>query len=320
MNMPEQKLPVAMLEKPFVIWGFRDMSHTHGYIHANFYRVLKRNHATVHWLDDTPQNLSKIPNGSIVLTVNIACNYLIPTPKNMYIAHNCHDSETFKEFRKNHPDRMIDWTFTQSGSVGTRASDGSIALFNIDTRVLSQPYGTPFSTREFKPFSDRDIRSQSIENHIGSVWNDEMGRGNAEDIEELSAVLHPYGIKLRRVELGKLARTQIGQMLEKRLIKESAIGISVHSKFQVSNGYLACRLFKSVSLGRVPVTNQTSFRSIFGENMVGDVDINNIVAHFMSLGTEERRTMSRLSQSQLANYTYEAGLRRMEMALKGQWA
>jgi hypothetical protein len=98
MNVPEQKLPVAMQERPFVIWGFRDMSHTHGYIHANFYRVLKRNHATVHWLDDTPQNLSKIPNGSIVLTVNIACNYLIPTPKNMYIAHNCHDSETFKEF------------------------------------------------------------------------------------------------------------------------------------------------------------------------------------------------------------------------------
>ncbi len=313
------RLPDLFLTRPFVIWGFRDMSHTHGYIHANFFRVLKRNNVNVLWFDDEPQNISKIPDGSIVLTVNIASKHLIPTPKNLYIAHNCHESETFEEFRRNYSDRMIDWTFTQSGSTGTPAKDGSIALFNLNTRVLSQPYGTPIPINRFKPFRDQSRERLLTENHIGSVWNDELGRGNAEDIQQLSKILHSYGIRVRRVELGVFARTKLGQQLEIRLIRKSAIGISVHSRFQVSNGYLACRLFKSVSLGRVPVTNQLAFKSIFGDNMVGHNNIDNLVHHFMELGSEERKRMSQQSQAGLANYTYEAGLRRMALALTGHW-
>lgn len=319
MNHLQQSIPNLFLTRPFVIWGFRNMGHTHGYIHANFYRVLKRNNVKVYWFDDEPDNLQRIPVGSIVLTVNIASKYLIPTPRNLYIAHNCHESETFKEFRLSHPDRMIDWTFTQSGVSGSPAKDGSIALFDLDTRVLSQPYGTPIPIHEFRPFRGHTPKRNGIENHIGSVWNDDLGRGNAEDMKELSDVLRHYGIKLRRIELGILARTQVGQQLEMKLIRESSLAISVHSKFQVSNGYLACRLFKSVSLGRVPVTNQTAFKSIFGENMVGNENIKNLVHQFMELENKELEVMSQQSQAKLANYTYEAGLRRMELALSGGW-
>jgi hypothetical protein len=319
MEKVQQNLSRFIAERTFVIWGITELEHTHGYIHANFFRVMKRNYVNVLWLEDKATNLHKIPKGSIVLFVNIAANQLEFFKENYYIGHNSQEIIKFQTYIVQFPGHGINWSFTTRESNGVTDSSGSIAVFNEEKTTLFQPYGTPVDSKSFlEPISSRN-QPGGIENLIGSVWNDERNRGNAEIIAEYASALKNRNLKIRRIELGKLARFNFSEKIEKKLVRDSAVGASIHSNYQISDGYLACRLFKSVSYGRAPVTNQNAFEVIFHENFIYSPDADHLIDGFLSLNFRDKKEMILLAQESLKQYTYEAGLNRLVRALRKEW-
>jgi hypothetical protein len=95
MEVVSQELSGFIRERSFVIWGITALQHTHGYIHANFFRVLKRNEIKVLWLENDAKNMSQIPKGSIILFVDIMSSNLKFIKENFYIGHNSQKMENY---------------------------------------------------------------------------------------------------------------------------------------------------------------------------------------------------------------------------------
>jgi hypothetical protein len=319
MDKAKQQLSRFITERTFVIWGITELQHTHGYIHANFFRVLKRNEVSVLWLEDHERNLAKIPKGSIVLFVDIAARELKFSMENYYIGHNSQKMLEFQSFILQHPGKALNWSFTTNAAIGLSDAAGSIAKFDDVNTRLFQPYGTPLPNRSFVQQIETNTDRNRIENLIGSVWNDGRNQGNAEIINNFALALKSRNMKIRRIELGKLAKFRFSEKIEKKLVLNSAIGASIHSNYQISDGYLACRLFKSVSYGRVPVTNQNAFNGIFKEGFVYSQDVDEMIDSYLSLSPVAKRDMTFQAQRSLKQYTYEAGLNRLVRALRREW-
>jgi len=319
MQTLSQELSGFIRERTFVIWGITALQHTHGYIHANFFRVMKRNKVNVLWLEDEAKNLSNIPKGSIVLFVDIMASHLEFISENFYIGHNSQKMSDFQDFIAEYPGHGLNWSFTSKSATGLIDSMGSIAKFDTTQTRIFQPYGTPIPRESFQKPTKNEGFNKSIENLIGSVWNDDRNQGNAETIAEYANALKTRNLGIRRIELGKLARYKFSEKLEKHLISQSVIAASIHSNYQIKDEYLACRLFKSVSYGRVPVTNQNAFDKIFDYNLVVSSDAEEMIDSYLSLGFMKKFNMALTAQESIYKYTYEAGINRLIRALRQEW-
>jgi len=319
MLIPSQQISGFIRERTFVIWGITKVQHTHGYIHANFFRVLKRNHVDVLWLEDNVNNIPLIPKGSVILFLEIMANSLTFNSENYYIGHNSQKMKDFQDFILQYPGHGLNWSFTTKAATGQTDEAGSISKFDTASTRLFQPYGTPVASKSFAMPINSASNKKRIENLIGSVWNDERNRGNTEIIAEFAKVLKKRNMKIRRIELGKLARFKFSEKLEKKLVRDSIIGASIHSNHQIDIEYLACRLFKAVSYGRLPVTNQNAFMNVFEKNLIVSQDMEEMINSYFSLSQSDKLEMTLQAQQSLNQYTYEAGLNRLVRALRKEW-
>jgi len=319
MLIPSQQISGFIRERTFVIWGITALQHTHGYIHANFFRVLKRNYVDVLWLKDNVKNISLIPKNSVVLFVDLTAKDLTFTKDNYYIGHNSEKIKEFQDFIMQYPGHGLNWSFTTKAATGQVDEAGSISKFDAVSTRLFQPYGTPVASKSFAKPINFASNEKRIENLIGSVWNNERNEGNSEIIADFAKVLKNRNMKIRRIELGKLARFKFSEKLEKKLVRDSIFGASIHSNHQINIEYLACRLFKAVSYGRLPVTNQNAFMNIFEKNFIVSQDMEEMIDTYFSLSQSDKLEMTLQAQRSLNQYTYEAGLNRLVRALRKEW-
>ncbi len=304
--------------RSFFIWGLNDFSHSHSYIHANFFNVLKRNRIKVEWLENRVSNNERVKPNSIVLFVNHDSQNLRFLSNRFYIGHNCHEVGPFQDFLKAFPERALNYLFHSNEVTGKKDPSGSIAKYDATIRTISQPYGTPLDEIQFN--SDPiTVTSKGIENWVGSVWQDEKGGGNLTLLSDFSKEIGKHEVKLRAIELGFLARTKINVFLERKLIRESFLAASLHTKHQVESDYLACRAFKAISFGRVLHTNQEAFHQIFFDSVNASKDLKTLIEKALEFSPQESKTMHKNSLEILRNYTYEKGIYRLISALDGEW-
>lgn len=301
--------------KKFVIWGLNKFEHTHSYIHLNLYKTLKRNGGNVTWVADEEKNNILLEKDTIVIFVNIAANNLKFFKNVCYVGHNTFKDSKFQEMQNSN--KFLHWHISTYMDTGIYDPKGSIAKFDPINAVLFQPYGTPINkTSSFK----KPNRSAKYENHVGSVWNDDLNRGNSIVIREFAQSLSHHGIQLRAIEFGKLSTLKmISDRLERHLVSSSFIGSAIHSPHQVEEGNLACRYFKAISFGRLPLTNQSRFRQIFGESIPVFSDLSQGVEYFLSSSPRELEAIHRNISQQINLYSYESLLSRIYAALTGSW-
>jgi hypothetical protein len=246
-------------------------------------------------------------------------NSLTFDSKNYYIGHNSQKMKEFQDFIMQYPGHGLNWSFTTKAATGQVDEAGSISKFDAVSTRLFQPYGTPVASKSFAKPINFGSNEKRIENLIGSVWNNERNEGNSEIIADFAKVLKNRNTKIRRIELGKLARFKFSEKLEKKLVRDSIIGASIHSNHQIDIEYLACRLFKAVSYGRLPVTNQNAFMNIFEKNFIVSQDMEEMIDSYFFLSQKDKLEMTLQAQQSLNQYTYEAGLNRLVRALRKEW-
>jgi hypothetical protein len=306
-----------LFESQVVIWGLKSQHHSHRFIHANFFKSLKYQGVDVLWLDDLPDQQSKIKDGATIIGVDVASTYLPISTRYRYVAHNLEHVKKFAEFENVNPHHVLRLqTFTKSAT-GSSDPEGSIAKYDESNRTLFQPWGTPIPESEWtRPESNR-IHFKT-ENWVGSIWNDALGQGNMDQIAAYKIALANYGFKFKRYGMNRITRRGLSERTATRLVRISPIGAAIHGGWQVQNQLYACRLFKAVSAGVAPVTNQNA-QPIFQDTAISDPDMMRLVEASYKENKTSKIERAYAAQKYLKLYTYEKAFERMDRAYSDEW-
>lgn len=301
-------------DRMVVIWGLRRFNHTHSYIHANYYRVLKRNGIKVLWLDDTEQNRKLVPDRAILICVSLEIDFIPFRSDLTYFAHNLTEDQKPLFVAQ----QVLFYENYKNSAVGIPYETAGMSVFLPSERLLAQPYGTPVAKNDSitsSPITNRERR----ENWVGSIWNDAGNRGNQAVIQTYTNLLYGQGVSFRQIEFGKLAKTPIASKLEAKFVTDSIFGASIHSEHQIMESNIVCRFFKSISFGKVPTTNQVNAEKYFPNSIVADLDLEIMLDMRLKLTQNGCNKKLALAQEQLKQYTYEAGFNRMALAINADW-
>ena len=302
-------------DRTVVIWGLRRFTHTHSYIHANYYRVLKRNGIKVLWLDDTERNQKLVPDRAILICVSLEIDFIPFRSDITYFAHNLTEDQK----RLFVAQKVLFYENFKNSSVGIPYDTARMSVFQPTERLLAQPYGTPVAQNDWitsSPITGRE----KCENWVGSIWNDAGNRGNQAVIQTYTNLLYGQGVSFRQIEFGKLAKTPIASRLEAKFVTDSVFGASIHSEHQILESNIVCRFFKSISFGKVPTTNQVNAEKYFPNSIVADIDLEIMLEMRLKLTQNACDKKLALAQEHLKQYTYEAGFNRMALAINEDWS
>jgi len=289
--------------KRVVIWGLRTQFDTFRYINRHFYDTLGKLGVSRLWLDDDPANQHFIESGDLVLAVGIAGKHLVAKEGVDYCLHNFEPSDGIH--RRVAPQNSIVL------QVYTHAADNAgdnwdeATVFDRASRTLYQPWGTDLLVEEFKgPSYSRN----PVVFWVGSIWNNELNQGNADEIAQLKRVLRD-----RRYAFVHLRR--IPNWMNVLAVRHSRVAPAIGGRWQAENGYLPCRMFKNISYGQLGITNVQKFSDLLGDSYVAGVSIEELIDNALSLSRSDYRALVMAQQERIRNHTYREKLENICKAL-----
>lgn len=295
-----------------VIWGLRNVSHTHRYIHKGFYETFVRLGFDCHWVDDQASANELLTPDTVVITVNLACEKLQYRADVKYILHNVER----EEFRNRNNVLMLQVLTTDSTG---EAIDGTVALYNKEQRTLYQPWGIP---SEPEDWLSPNPNPGKTEFWVGSVWNNPENQGNLVTIADYSAALEARGYRFKKANKMKLGvpaflggkgvwlANSISDDDAAALIYKSPFGAAVVGEWQKEHGYVPCRLFKNVAAGHIPSSN-ADFTSIFQSTFVGNTSYSEMINTLEGVSVKDRVSLVGEAQREMGPYTYSKAIERL---------
>jgi len=258
-----------------IIWGYPLHSHTHSYIHAAFYKAFTHLEYETYWFHDQeyPENFDW--NDCIFWTEGFADKNIPLNKTSTYFVHVCPDParyihagvKKFIDVRYNHlwhKDHVYDYTLDKSkvAKVGPccylqEKKDRRVQVLNDYHQYWIEDYDKFYVTwatnylpeefnfddikyqRENKIYFSGNISSQGrCENY--STFKPFIDECSLNDIEFIHN--DPFSNPLTENEV--ILRT-----------KKSILGVDIRGPEHIRNGYVPCRVFKSISWGHLGTTN-----------------------------------------------------------------
>jgi len=254
-----------------VVWGLREYSvETQRYVHSHMHTTMKKIGFKVLWCDNKLENNKFIPNGSLVLSTNQCCDKLEYDKSNWYVLFNTLDHiENCRNYLKL---RVYGCMEAEKDCV----SFDETTLFHKKNRMLYQAFGTNLFPEEFQsPIFNTGNRL----NWVGSVWNDANNHGNLSTIRRLEKVLQKHNIKFR-------SYSELSDEDNIVKIRESRLAPAIGGEFQTIS-MMPCRIWKNISYGHMCVTNLQKARDVFGEDVLCNRNIEELIETALSIGRKE---------------------------------
>lgn len=192
-------------------------------------------------------------------------------------------------------------------------------LWDNSTRTLYQPWGVPTAPNSW---NEAIFPTGKTEFWVGSIWDNELGQGNINEIRDYRIAMKDFGINFKQAGgvgfalprrlggAGIFTAKGVSERQALQLVQKSPIGASIVGKWQKDKHYVPCRIFKNVAAGHLPVSN-SNFHEIFGESMVYSDDYHDLVSKVRSVSEQDKRAMVKAAQKAMEPYTYEEALLRM---------
>jgi hypothetical protein len=271
-----------------LIWGLKDVFHTHRYIHKAFYRTARKLALPVIWCDDSELCQKYMKEHSLVIALGSYVKHLPFLENVFYCIHNPKKELpvivtkdkflSLKVFRGHSPDykNFVSWDFE--------------TFFNNDDRTLVQSWGTDLFPWEFyKPVFP--LESKQF-NWVGSIWNP-----NKHILEELK--IH---LKKRGIEFCHFQRTTQEENIE--LIRKSRLAPAIGNTDQIKSGYIPCRFYKNISYGQFAFTNIPALQNTFSDCLVPGDTIAELVDNTLKLKEKEYLALIIKQQQAIKRQTY----------------
>jgi hypothetical protein len=251
-----------------IIWGHPLGSHTHSYIHGSFYKAFKSMGYDSIWTNN-PRDLDGLDLRSSLFLTESQEDHNIPLIKGAhYILHNT-DSRKYLDAGCKAINIQVICKKTYNFTENTEIIN-SYTFFEPSSSIgcLYLPWATDLLPEE--------INLDSAKNNSPGecVWVGTYGGGS--DLFENGSQLDPFfqrcrqnGIKVNQINPWG---NPVSFEENRRLVNGSYLSPSIQGKWQVSVGYLPCRIFKNISYGHMGYTNSDSVNEIFNGEVIYDSD------------------------------------------------
>ena len=272
-----------MNSKPtIIIYGHKLHSHTHSYIHLNYFNAFKHLGHNVIWADKNDDlgnlNLDK----AVFLTEGCVDNNIPLVKSAKYILHHCNIEKyknegcayiQLRNYEHSHQsivksyDKINEWTY-----------------FDFQSKTLFQPWGTDLLPHEITSDSYPYDPAKNIVYYVGSVGPDLMNTvekfaaecSNKNLIFQNICTSHveykykqsvfAYQVRRGLKKIDKLffkPRSPISDAMARTFVTQSLVSPDFRNSHHIQVGYIPCRIFKNISYGTLPGTNSLLVNSFF---------------------------------------------------------
>ncbi len=270
--MPKEKtLPFSKI----VVWGHKLghplTSNTFSFIHEEWVRTFRYLGYEVWWLSDQDNITGMDFSNSLFLTEGQVDSNIPIRSDCKYVLHNCLDlQEKYGSILANCLNLQVYLHDTLSRDVECldleqlcyyqKNPDFSREGHGCDNRTLYQPWATNLLPNEFSADNNVALNFQRTKKifWVGSI----MGgpERNDDKISELASAAKQDGVHF--------VHAKVPNNMAPRAIAESWIAPALQSTFQVSRGYVPCRVFKNLSYGRMTPTNSETVFNLLEQKLV----------------------------------------------------
>lgn len=302
MNICEELKNNSKKFNKIVIWGLKNKWHTHRFVFAGYYRILKKAGVKVFWVEDDKKNQKIIEKNDLIIMVSGAYGKMIP--QKMTLAdynvpirddvYYCLHAENDFFIEKIKPERrLIQNVYSDELGVREHPEIYEAVHYDSKTRTVYRPWGTDLLPEEFK--------KPTFNNHkfvfwIGSIWNDKDNHGNIEEINKLKSALEKKCLKFFHIRF-------VPNFINVLLVRMSRIAPAIGGRFQVEINYLPDRMFKNISYGQLGFSNIKKFNDIFKDCNIYDENMDAMIEKVLSLNKEQYIELVKKQQEICKRYT-----------------
>lgn len=283
-----------------ILWGFRQSSHSHRYIHLGYFEFLSKLGIDCYWVDDLDKSNDLVIPGSLVMLPDI----YLPDLRHRFrsdTSYIIHQGKTINREKIEVENCIFLYEYRDGYLRNLKETEepeflAPAVAFFPQQKALLQPWGTDLLGSEFFDAVVPDGKNVTF---VGSAWGDKEGKvnGNIKILENIESIIAGYDLHFHRVQNVSTAEN-IRLVRSSRLaVCPSAIG---HAKF----GYLQCRVFKNISYGQLSLTDIPRFKDILGESFVAGDTWDERIDSVLRMSITEYREQVWQQQKKVRNYTY----------------
>ncbi len=267
-----------------IIWGHKLHSHTHSYIHGSFYKTFKYLNYDTYWFDDNDNITDFDFTNSLFLTEGQVDKNIPILSNSYYILHNINNRQKYQPIPKKNilmiqvytnsifkynPIKINEYIYYLNDGINyclffPWATD--LLPFEIDLNINNLLNNTTNNTTNNNTNNNiNNINEDKTVNFIGmslNVW-DKVG----EYCKKHNIKYNIYGGFSNNIDYQE----------NMKLIQQSYIAPAVQNEWQVTNGYIPCRIFKNISYGKMGMTNNIEVYNLFNHNILYNDDINKLL-------------------------------------------
>jgi hypothetical protein len=253
------------------------------------------------WVDDELKSREFLKPGTIVLSVNVASNFLVKKKSVSYVLHNINPLDL--ELDSNYINLQVHTIASHGMSLGS-----DVLKWDSSTKTLFQPWGIPIPEDDWLEFSSSRGKR---EYWVGAIWQNHLGQGNKEIIREYRAALRSHGITFSRVGgVRWLTRNGISEKRNLQLINKSPLGASIVGEWQRENQYVPCRFFKNIAAGSMPISN-SDLGSILGIQGIYSDNLMELTEMALSCSLKKASEINGSAKKGIEIYSYKQAINRI---------
>lgn len=257
--------------KKIVIWGYPPDTHTHSYIHLGFAKAFSHLDYDVVWYDDISEYSNEDISDSIVISEINCCKHMPINKSSKYFIHNIADD--FKHQSKFEGENIYNLlvyheNYNWNDSV---VDNKDFSWFDSKTKTLVLMWATDLLPNEIDDTPEilYDSNKKYV-NYIGTLSSEH----SKEFIDAVSAnnkIFKNYGgyTGERSLETTSGFAT-VDELIE--LTQNSYLNFDIRPNCHLENGYVPCRIFKTMSYGCWLGSNSIKLNKFFEGRITIDSD------------------------------------------------
>lgn len=280
---------------PIVVWGHKDVYHTHGHIHEGIYRALLFMGRDAHWLDLSDNVCPDDFKNVMFFTERQAVPGMPINGSNRYVVHNL--SGDWGAEGNLIPECTINFGVFVRPHEGATFIEPFFPVYENGFEMIWATDALPPEIDNYKRDAKPLNMSSKIVNWIGT--NCYGGYGNMPEISEFNRAAGQCGIKMEFH--GGFGRQRIPVQENARLVRESYMAPALQGRWQIGAHYIPCRIFKNISYGCGGVTNSKAVADLFE----GQLIYHQSAYDLFYLAEERLRKMPQTSLHQLMDFVKE---------------
>lgn len=263
------------MNKKIIIWGHIPDSHTHSYVHLGFAKAFSSIDYDVVWYDDSSEYANEDLTDSIVIAEKNQCKHMPYEKSSKYFIHNIEDG--FYNQSKYDGDNVYNLlVYHENYNWNENVKQiNDFSWYDDTTKTVAIMWGTDLLPDEIEKQNEVlfDNSKQNV-NYIGSL-SQENSQSLLNVVSKNNKRFVNYGgytgVRSKKTSYGFV---DSDEMIE--LTKDSYLNFDIRQKCHIDNGFIPCRLFKTMSYGCWIGTNSEKISKFFDGRMTINSNISDL--------------------------------------------